>query len=65
VLDFLNVIYLFGLVSKKDRSLVRNIVLSKLLREKMLFFLSFQEGGEVGFSRLTKFDSHKVYISCI
>ena len=28
-------------------------------------FFSFQEGGGVGFSRLTKFGSHKVYISCI
>jgi hypothetical protein len=28
-------------------------------------FFSFQEGGGTGFSRLTNFDSHKVYISCI
>ena len=32
--------------------------------KKCLFF-HFRKGEGKGFSRLTKFDSHKVYISCI
>jgi hypothetical protein len=43
---------------------VRITFSSNLLSEKMSFF-SYQEGGGVGFSRLTKLDSRKVHILCI